>query len=122
MGRKYISLPHAQTAIYDSEVKLFLKQGISSQQLGRDWTHCSILRDNSATDVIINFFMENIPQANQTCGLETSTGQSKNSVAAGHRTTANFEHWVYLSVFVCLQDKHKSATDNFLMALDILQR
>jgi hypothetical protein len=31
-----IYLPHAQTAIYDSEVKLFLKQGISSQQLGRD--------------------------------------------------------------------------------------
>ena len=30
-----ISLPHAQTAIYDSKVKLFLKQGIS-HQLGRD--------------------------------------------------------------------------------------
>jgi hypothetical protein len=30
-------LPHAQTAIYDSKVKLFLKQGIS-RQLGRDWT------------------------------------------------------------------------------------
>jgi hypothetical protein len=27
-------LPHAQTAIYDSKVKLFLKQGIS-RQLGR---------------------------------------------------------------------------------------
>ena len=36
LGRKHIYLPHAQTAIYDSEVKLFLKQGISSQQLGRD--------------------------------------------------------------------------------------
>jgi hypothetical protein len=30
-----IYLPHAQTAIYDSKVKLFLKQGIS-HQLGRD--------------------------------------------------------------------------------------
>ena len=29
-----IYLPHAQTAIYDSKVKLFLKQGIS-RQLGR---------------------------------------------------------------------------------------
>jgi hypothetical protein len=36
--------------------------------------------------------MKNIPQANQTCGLEISTGQTKNSLAAGHRTTANFEH------------------------------
>jgi hypothetical protein len=36
---------------------------------------CLILRDNSATDVIIKFFMKNIPQANQTCGLETSTGR-----------------------------------------------
>jgi hypothetical protein len=34
-GRKHIYLPHAQTAIYDSNVKLFLKQGIS-HQLGRD--------------------------------------------------------------------------------------
>jgi hypothetical protein len=33
--RKHIYLPHAQTAIYDSKVKLFLKQGIS-HQLGRD--------------------------------------------------------------------------------------
>jgi hypothetical protein len=33
-GRKHIYLPHAQTAIYDFEVKLFLKQGIS-RQLGR---------------------------------------------------------------------------------------
>jgi hypothetical protein len=31
----FIYLPHAQTAIYDSKVKLFLKQGIS-HQLGRD--------------------------------------------------------------------------------------
>ena len=31
MGRKHIYLPHAQTAIYDSKVKLFLKQGISHQ-------------------------------------------------------------------------------------------
>jgi hypothetical protein len=36
LGRKHIYLPHAQTAIYDSKVKLFLKQGISSQ-LGRGW-------------------------------------------------------------------------------------
>jgi hypothetical protein len=34
LGRKHIYLPHAQTAIYDSKVKLFLKQGIS-RQLGR---------------------------------------------------------------------------------------
>jgi hypothetical protein len=33
-GRKHIYLPHAQTAIYDFEVKIFLKQGIS-RQLGR---------------------------------------------------------------------------------------
>jgi hypothetical protein len=33
----HIYLPHAQTAIYDSKVKLFLKQGIS-RQLGRGWT------------------------------------------------------------------------------------
>ena len=37
LGRKHIYLPHAQTAIYDSKVKLFLKQGIS-RQLGRGWT------------------------------------------------------------------------------------
>jgi hypothetical protein len=35
LGRKHIYLLHAQTAIYDSKVKLFLKQGIS-HQLGRD--------------------------------------------------------------------------------------
>jgi hypothetical protein len=35
LGRKHIYLPHAQAAIYDSKVKLFLKQGIS-RQLGRD--------------------------------------------------------------------------------------
>ena len=52
-GRKHIYLPHAQTAIYDSKVKLFLKQGIS-HQLGRD----AVVRfecENSAIDVIINF-------------------------------------------------------------------
>ena len=56
-----IYLPHAQTAIYDSKVKLFLKQG-TSHQLGRD----AVVRfeyENSAIDVIINFFMKNIPQA-----------------------------------------------------------
>jgi hypothetical protein len=40
--RKHIYLPHAQTAIYDSKVKLFLKQVIS-HQLGRDavvWFEC----------------------------------------------------------------------------------
>jgi hypothetical protein len=50
---KHIYLPHAQTAIYDSKVKLFLKQGIS-HQLGRD----AIVRfecENSAIDLIINF-------------------------------------------------------------------
>jgi dsDNA-specific endonuclease/ATPase MutS2 len=34
LGRKHIYLPHAQTAIYDSKVKLFLKQGISHQLSG----------------------------------------------------------------------------------------
>jgi hypothetical protein len=29
--RKHIYLPHAQTAIYDSKVKLILKQGIPHQ-------------------------------------------------------------------------------------------
>jgi hypothetical protein len=51
LGRKHIYLPHAQTAIYDSKVKLFLKQGIS-HQLGRD----AVVRfkcENSAIDVII---------------------------------------------------------------------
>jgi hypothetical protein len=50
---QHIYLPHAQTAIYDSKVKLFLKQGIS-HQLGRD----EVVRfecENSAIDVIINF-------------------------------------------------------------------
>ena len=53
LGRKHIYLPHAQTTIYDSMVKLFLKQGIS-HQLGRD----AVVRfecENSAIDVIINF-------------------------------------------------------------------
>ena len=53
MGRKHIYLPHAQTDIYDSKVKLFLKQGIS-HQLDRD----AVVRfecENSAIDVIINF-------------------------------------------------------------------
>jgi hypothetical protein len=61
LGRKHIYLPHAQTAIYDSKVKLFLKQGIS-HQLGCD----AVVRfecENSAIDVIINFLMKNIPQA-----------------------------------------------------------
>ena len=35
-GWKHIYLPHAQTAIYDSKVNLFLKQGIS-RHLGRGW-------------------------------------------------------------------------------------
>jgi hypothetical protein len=59
LGRKHIYLTHVQTAIYDSKVKLFLKQGIS-HQLGRD----AVVRfecENSAIDVIINFFMKNIP-------------------------------------------------------------
>ena len=51
--------------------------------------------DKSAIDVIINFCMKNIPQANRTCGFEISTGQTKKSLAVGHRTTVNFEHWFY---------------------------
>jgi hypothetical protein len=61
LGRKHIYLPPAQTAIYDSKLKLFLKQGIS-HQLGRD----AVVRfecENLANDVIINFLMKNIPQA-----------------------------------------------------------
>jgi hypothetical protein len=53
LGRKHFYLPHAQTAIYDSKVMFFLKQGIS-HQLGRD----AVVRfecENSANDVIINF-------------------------------------------------------------------
>jgi hypothetical protein len=53
LGQKYICLPHAQTAIYDSTVKLFLKRGIS-RQLGHD----AVVRfecENSVIDVIINF-------------------------------------------------------------------
>ena len=53
LGQKHIYLPHAQTAIYDFKVKLFLKQGIS-RQLRRD----AVVRfecENSAIDVIINF-------------------------------------------------------------------
>jgi hypothetical protein len=52
LGRKHIYLPHAQTAIYDSKVKLFLKQGIS-HQLGRD--------------AVVRFDCENsdIPQAHR---------------------------------------------------------
>ena len=56
LGRKHIYLPHAQTAIYDSKVKIFLKQGIS-RQLGRGWTQ-NFVRfecENSAIDVNINF-------------------------------------------------------------------
>ena len=48
LGRKHIYLPHAQTAINDSKVKLFLKQGIS-HHLGRD----AVVRfecENSAID------------------------------------------------------------------------
>jgi hypothetical protein len=50
--KKHIYLPYAQTTIYDSKVKLFLKQGIS-RQLGRD----AVVRfecENSEIDVIIN--------------------------------------------------------------------
>ena len=47
----YIYLLNAQTAIYDSEVKLFLKQGISSWS----WINAFVRLecDNSAIDVIL---------------------------------------------------------------------
>jgi hypothetical protein len=48
------------------------------------------MREFEAIDVIINFFMKNIPQANQIAGFESSTGQTKKSLAAGHQTIANF--------------------------------
>jgi hypothetical protein len=53
----------------------------------------AVVRFESDKSAIINIFMKNIPQANRTCGFEISTGQTKKSLAAGHRTTANFEHW-----------------------------
>ena len=70
LGRKHIYLPHAQTAIYDSKVKLFLKQGIS-HQLGRD----AVVRfkcENSAIDVIINFLWKifHKPVDHRTCGFD----------------------------------------------------
>jgi hypothetical protein len=49
LGRKHIYLPHAQTAIYDSKVKLFLKRGIS-HQLGRD----AVVRFTSAPKIVIS--------------------------------------------------------------------
>ena len=52
-----------KTAIYDSKVKLFLKSGIS-RQLSK--FEC----ENSAIDVVVKFFMKNIPQANRTCGFD----------------------------------------------------
>jgi hypothetical protein len=69
-GWKHIYLPHAQTAIYDSKVKLFLKQGIS-HQLGRDavvWFEC----ENSAIDVIINFLWKIFHKSidHRTCGFD----------------------------------------------------
>ena len=54
LGRKHIYLPHAQTAIYDSKVKLFLKRNIPSTWSWRN----AVVRfecENSAIDVIINF-------------------------------------------------------------------
>ena len=70
LGRKYNYLPYAQTAIYDSKVKLFLKQGIS-HQLGRD----AVVRfecENSAIDVIINFLWKifHKPIDHRTCGFD----------------------------------------------------
>ena len=53
-GWKHIYLPHAQTAIYDSKVKLFLKRNIPSTWLWLNavvWFEC----ENSAIDMIINF-------------------------------------------------------------------
>jgi hypothetical protein len=73
LGGKHIYLPHAQTAIYDSKVKLFLKQGISggSHQLGRD----AVVRfeyENSAIDAIINFLWKifHKPIDHRTCGFD----------------------------------------------------
>ena len=61
LGRKHIYLPHAQTAIYDSKVKLF----------GRD----AVVRfecENSAIDVIINFLWKifHKPVDHRTCGFD----------------------------------------------------
>jgi hypothetical protein len=69
LGRKHIYLPHAQTAIYDSKVKLFLKRGIS-HQLGRD----AVVRfecENLAIDVI------KTNQASFLCGNCSRPGVSK---------------------------------------------
>jgi hypothetical protein len=78
-------LPHAQTAIYDSMVKLFLKQGIS-HQLGRD----AVVRfecENSAIDVIINFLWKIFHK----------------SIVLVVLTTANFGGFVYVLVYDPIQ-------------------
>jgi hypothetical protein len=53
LGRKHIYLPHAQTAIYDSKVKLFLKQGISFKTQVRFILGRTVLLLNSIH--IVNF-------------------------------------------------------------------
>jgi hypothetical protein len=63
LGRKHIYLPHAQTAIYDSKVKLFLKQGIS-HQLDRDAV-VQFECEKSAIDVIITYPISYIDQTLQ---------------------------------------------------------
>ena len=99
LGQKHISLLHAQTAIYDSDVKLFLKQGI---QIPSTWSWLNAF-------VQFEWFNARIQQLTRSLifnekystsqsdfyGFEISTGQTKNSLAAGHRTTANFEHCLY---------------------------
>jgi hypothetical protein len=78
-------------SIYDSEVKLSIKRGISSRQLGHGWTYLfvrfyAIIQQLTSSLI---FLWKNIPQANRTCGLEISTGQTKYSLVAGHRTTGD---------------------------------
>ena len=79
----HLYLPHAQTAIYDSKAKLFLKQGIS-HQLGRD----AVVRfecENSAIDVIINFLWKifHKPIDHRTCGFDPPLILGGSVISAG---------------------------------------
>jgi hypothetical protein len=99
LGRKHIYLPHAQTAIYDSEVKLFLKQGIS-HQLGRGWMQLFDLnaRIQQLTWSLI-FLWKIFQKPIGLAVLKFPLARQKNH----HRTTANFEHCC--SRFNCIQPR-----------------
>ena len=82
LGRKHIYLPHAQTAIYESKVKLFLKQGIS-HQLSRD----AVVRfecENSAIDVLVVLTTANFGGFSNFCRYYTRSQMGKST---GYRPT-----------------------------------